>query len=159
MVERSKSERCPTRAEARPSYSIFVMMRRKKLMLASKISSLPSAIAFAERLRRDRFHDPEAIQIMDDVTHTVVDATADGAAPTEPAIFTPVASRPPRERMDLGATQDLLARYAEEVWRLQEDARWTSSQELEALAHEMSILLEFVTLALEREAAELARAG
>jgi len=104
MVERSKSERCPTRAEARPSYSIFVMMRRKKLMLASKISSLPSAIAFAERLRRDRFHDPEAIQIMDDVTHTVVDATADGAAPTEPAIFTPVASRPPRERMDLGAT-------------------------------------------------------
>ncbi len=71
-------------AGRRQTFSVFVRRGAKRLMLRRFVPDLEGAQAFADALRRDRFHDPEAVFIVDDLTRATV-SEAPVALPTPDA--------------------------------------------------------------------------
>jgi hypothetical protein len=65
-------------------YSVYVRHRTSRLAL-KRSTSLEEARAFADEVRRLRFHDPEAVFVVDDVTGEEVPAeAASEQAPVDP---------------------------------------------------------------------------
>jgi len=123
------------RAVGVASYSVFVRFRRKRLTLSRGIRSLDAALAFADRLRRERFHDPDSILVIDDRSGEAVcpsvprPAPAALEAPPE-RVIGPAPSRPmrpfPAWPLDHGAKLDRMARAVDA-------ARSASARHLTAL--------------------------
>src|SRR5690348_6350508 len=70
------------------TYSVFVRFKHRRLTLARGLASLERAIAFASGLRQQRFHDPEAVMVIDDAKGEAVPFTS--APPAAEAV--PVAA-------------------------------------------------------------------
>jgi len=57
----------------RKTYSVFTRFRRSRLALGRGMPTVEVAIAFANRVRQVRFHDPDHVFVVDDETGAVVD--------------------------------------------------------------------------------------
>ena len=62
-----------------PSYSVFARFRRGRIALGRHLPSLSAALAFASRVAAERFHDPDAVFIVDDHTGFEVPGAARSA--------------------------------------------------------------------------------
>jgi hypothetical protein len=63
-----------------PSYSVFARFRKGRIALGRHLRSLSDALAFASRVAAERFHDPEAVFIVDDHTGFEVPGAARSAS-------------------------------------------------------------------------------
>jgi hypothetical protein len=128
-------------AERRQTFSVFVRRGNKRLMLRRYVPDLERARAFVDALRRDRFHDPEAVIIVDDLTRATVSEQASLGAPDagrarrhlphgparllqarETSDAPRVAERPAEPRPGVGSRSRAAGRPSEHIVRALSDA-------------------------------------
>jgi hypothetical protein len=90
-------------ARSKVGFDIVVRFRKRRLWLFRNIPTLPEAQRIARRLQQERFHDPDAVSVIDAVTgaeHAVIGlADGDGGAdPREGSRSAP----PPGPRLHAG---------------------------------------------------------
>ena len=78
------------------SWSVFTLFRRTKLALGRGFPTWEGARDFALRLRRERFHDREAIHVIDDSTgeRCALPSADDDATPPAPAVDSTIEAVP-----------------------------------------------------------------
>lgn len=99
------------RASAPATFSVIVRWRGRRLTLRRGEPDLPTALAFAEAMRRDRFHDTDAVVVVDDATGAVVGTEREAVPPRAPA-EPPPPPPPPSDRLGFALARAIAAREA-----------------------------------------------
>src|SRR5215207_1682444 len=111
------------------TYSVFARFRRTKLTLARRITSIDAAVVYAQRMRGERFHDPESVFIVDDRCGSVVDerriepALTEASAPDSCAVLACSVARTGLDRLQRAL---VLARAAQQRY-VAAHASWLSN--------------------------------
>jgi hypothetical protein len=85
----------PKESLSRPSYSVFVRFRRTRLVMRRGIRSLDGALEFAEALRRERFHQPERVIVVDDATGRPIEDVPQPSPSSQALPIHPTQTSPP----------------------------------------------------------------